>query len=70
MITTEATPAFEALLEYIKRSRGFDFTGYKRSTLVRRIRKRMQVLPVQDYTEYIDHLELEREEFGTSLTPS
>jgi two-component system CheB/CheR fusion protein len=34
--------AFEALLEYLKRCRGFDFTGYKRSSLRRRISKRMQ----------------------------
>ena len=26
----------EALLDYLKRSRGFDFTGYKRATLIRR----------------------------------
>jgi two-component system CheB/CheR fusion protein len=31
----------EALLEYLKRARGFDFTGYKRGTLRRRIQKRM-----------------------------
>ena len=41
-----STPAsdhhLEVLLDYLKRSRGFDFTGYKRPSLVRRIRKRMQ----------------------------
>ena len=29
--------SFEALVEYIKLSRGFDFTGYKRPSLRRRI---------------------------------
>ena len=29
--------AFEELLDYIKRERGFDFTGYKRPSLTRRI---------------------------------
>ncbi len=44
MNTPELDPELEALLEYLKRSRGFDFTGYKRSSLMRRIRKRMQLL--------------------------
>ena len=29
---------FEALLVYLKETRGFDFTGYKRSSLMRRAR--------------------------------
>ena len=35
----ERDPAFEALLEFLKRSRGFDFTGYKRASLERRFRR-------------------------------
>ena len=35
-------PGLEALLEYLRESRGFDFTGYKRGSLSRRIAKRMQ----------------------------
>ena len=35
----EAT--LETLLEFIKETRGFDFTGYKRTTIERRIAKRM-----------------------------
>ena len=37
----EPVPAFEALLEYLKDNRGFDFTGYKRSSLMRRVERRM-----------------------------
>jgi len=33
--------AFEALLRYARDSRGFDFTGYKRTSLMRRVRHRM-----------------------------
>ncbi len=33
--------AFEALLRYMRDSRGFDFTGYKRTSLMRRVRHRM-----------------------------
>src|SRR5262245_32579284 len=54
---------FEALLEYIKRSRGFDFTGYKHASLARRINKRMQAVKIEQYPEYIDYLEVHPEEF-------
>ncbi|MFI6054025.1 hypothetical protein ACIBCO_28530 [Streptomyces violascens] len=37
----EPDPGLEDLLGFIRDARGFDFTGYKRSTLGRRIRKRM-----------------------------
>ncbi len=33
--------AFEALLRYLRDARGFDFTGYKRTSLMRRVRHRM-----------------------------
>lgn len=54
---------FEALLEYLKRSRGFDFSGYKRASLGRRISKRMQLIKVNSYDEYIDYLETHPDEF-------
>jgi two-component system, chemotaxis family, CheB/CheR fusion protein len=63
--STEQTSnsAFELLLDRLKRSRGFDFTGYKRSTIERRIRKRMEALGIADYGEYLDHLEVHPDEF-------
>lgn len=54
---------FEALLEYIKRNRGFDFTGYKRTSLMRRVRKRMQELGIEDFNDYLDRLEVAPDEF-------
>ncbi len=36
--------AFETLILYIQESRGFDFRGYKRTSLRRRIRLRMEAL--------------------------
>ena len=42
----------EPLLEYLKRNRGFDFTGYKRTSLERRIAKRMNAVGVDAYDEY------------------
>ena len=35
-------PKFEQLLEYVRDERGFDYTGYRRPTLMRRFEKRMQ----------------------------
>ena len=57
-------PALEALLDYLKRNRGFDFTGYKRSTLMRRVEKRMRAVGVEEYGEYTDFLEVHPDEFA------
>ncbi len=63
MTSTEENPELENLLEYIKRNRGFDFSGYKRPSLSRRITKRMQTLNIENYTEYLDYLEVHQDEF-------
>src|SRR5215470_4901000 len=48
----------------LKETRGFDFTGYKRSTLMRRVRRRMDAYALTSLSEYRDYLELEPEEFS------
>src|SRR5215831_16104905 len=55
---------FDELLLMLKETRGFDFTGYKRSTLMRRIRRRMDAHALTSLGEYRDYLELEPEEFS------
>jgi len=61
---TERNADFEALLQYLKASRGFDFTGYKRSTLTRRVMKRMAALKdVKTFGAYQVYLEVHPEEF-------
>jgi PAS domain-containing protein len=62
-VTTVADQAFEDLLEYIKSNRGFDFTGYKRPSLFRRITKRMDVVGVQGFEAYREYLEEHEQEF-------
>jgi two-component system CheB/CheR fusion protein len=57
-------PVFEELLNYLRRNRGFDFTGYKRTSLERRIRKRMLAVGIASYSEYIDYLEVHPDEFA------
>jgi two-component system CheB/CheR fusion protein len=54
----------ERLLAYLKTSRGFDFGGYKRPSLMRRIQRRMELLGVSGFDEYLDHLEVRPGEFA------
>jgi two-component system, chemotaxis family, CheB/CheR fusion protein len=56
-------PGLEALLEHLKQARAFDFTGYKRATLSRRIEKRMQQVGVERHEDYVDFLQVHPEEF-------
>jgi two-component system, chemotaxis family, CheB/CheR fusion protein len=56
-------PGLEALLDHLRHSRGFDFTGYKRTTLSRRVEKRMHAVGADSYLSYLDHLEVDPEEF-------
>jgi two-component system CheB/CheR fusion protein len=60
---TAVEPRFEALLVYLKEARGFDFTGYKRSSLMRRVQHRMTQVGISDYAEYQDYLQVHPEEF-------
>ncbi|MEV4141762.1 CheR family methyltransferase [Dactylosporangium sp. NPDC049742] len=57
--------AFEALLTYLKEARGFDFTGYKRSSLMRRVNRRIAQLGMHGYSEYLDQLQVHPDEFTT-----
>jgi two-component system CheB/CheR fusion protein len=56
--------SFEALLEFLQHERGFDFTGYKRPSLMRRVKRRMQTLALEEYDRYRDYLEVHPDEFG------
>jgi len=60
---SEKDGGLAALLEHLKQNRGFDFSGYKRSSLERRIRKRMQAVDIDSYDQYQDHLEVTPDEF-------
>ncbi|SFP21237.1 two-component system, chemotaxis family, CheB/CheR fusion protein [Geodermatophilus dictyosporus] len=62
-VAGELDPDFEALLVYLREKRGFDFTGYKRPSLVRRVRRRMSDVGITSVAEYQDFLEVHPEEF-------
>ncbi|MGH2763947.1 MAG: CheR family methyltransferase [Thermoleophilaceae bacterium] len=61
--TGPSSAGLTALLDYLKSSRGFDFSGYKRTSLERRIRKRMREVEIERYEEYQDHLQVAPDEF-------
>ncbi|RZT86732.1 two-component system CheB/CheR fusion protein [Pseudonocardia sediminis] len=55
---------FEALLTHLRETRGFDFTGYKRTSLRRRIQHRMDQVGIEGFAAYVDHLEVTPDEFA------
>jgi len=64
-VTTVARDeSFETLLLFLLESRGFDFTGYKRSTLLRRVKHRMDQVGISSYPEYHEYLQQHQEEFS------
>ncbi|MGP3771782.1 CheR family methyltransferase [Streptomyces sp. SDT5-1] len=60
----ETDEELEELLRFLRDARGFDFTGYKRSSLGRRIRKRMTDVGIDSYADYRDQLETNADEFS------
>jgi two-component system, chemotaxis family, CheB/CheR fusion protein len=54
---------FEALLLDLKQSRGFDFTAYKRSGLMRRVLMRIQSVGISKFSEYQNYLQADPQEF-------
>jgi len=60
---TDAADDLLPLLDFIKRSRGFDFSGYKKTSLGRRLRKRMEAVGMDTYADYLDYLQVQPDEF-------
>ncbi len=63
MATPPLDGELDRLLEYIHDRRNFDFRGYKRASLSRRILKRMQAVGAEDYQRYTEMLEANPGEF-------
>src|SRR5688572_18775503 len=55
--------ALEQILEYLRLTRGFDFTAYKRASLMRRMRKRLDAVHIRGFDEYLDYLQVHPDEF-------
>ena len=52
----------DEMCDTLKKAIGHDFAGYKRSTLVRRIERRMQVLEIQKPDEYLARIRSDEDE--------
>ena len=61
--SSESSSDFTRLVDYLRAARGFDFSGYKMSSLVRRVNKRMGEVGMATYEDYVDFLELHPDEF-------
>jgi len=64
MSEREANAAFEELLLFLRDNRGFDSTGYKRPSLMQRVRDRMESIQSEAFEAYHDYLEVHPEEFA------
>jgi two-component system, chemotaxis family, CheB/CheR fusion protein len=61
---SEIDPGFESLLEFVRDARAFDYTGYRRPSLMRRFEKRMQTIGTDGFDAYQSYLEQHPEEFN------
>jgi two-component system CheB/CheR fusion protein len=55
---------FAAILQYLKKEVGTDFTQYKVSTIRRRLEKRLAALGIDSLEEYFEHLRTHTEELS------
>ena len=58
---------FEDILQHLQQTHGFDFTAYKRTTLRRRVLRRMQAVGIESFEEYIEYLKVHQDEFPALL---
>lgn len=62
-LTSVEKTCFENLLFHLKTVRGFDFSAYKRTTLQRRVMKRMAIVKVDSFEDYQIYLADHAKEF-------
>ena len=51
MKSTTPDKDFEALLEYLQQTRGFDFKAYKRPSFMRRVVKCMEMIKIEKFPD-------------------
>jgi two-component system, chemotaxis family, CheB/CheR fusion protein len=61
-IRTDVGPHLAAITGLLRAGIDHDFSGYKESTLIRRIQRRMQVLHIDDVLHYVERLKADRGE--------
>ena len=65
--TDPSESEFEALIHHIQEARGVDFRGYKKSSLQRRITRRLEEVGVRGFAAYLAFLEAQPQEFAALL---
>lgn len=60
---SDSNSGFEELLDYLRQKHHFDFSGYKYSSLMRRIQYRMHQVEIKDYCHYQEYLAQHPEEY-------
>src|SRR5438067_11933 len=60
-------PGLESLLQALAEERGLDLRGYKRTTLTRRISRRMTQVKKRDYNDYLEFIRKHPEEINQLL---
>jgi two-component system, chemotaxis family, CheB/CheR fusion protein len=63
-LSLQPGPEFEDLIAYVRESRGVDFSGYKRSSLFRRVARRCAELSIESFPAYVDYLQVHGDEFN------
>src|SRR5262245_21344251 len=63
-----AGAGFNRLLEKLSTEHNFDFREYKRASLARRIKARMQQVRLDDFDRYIDYIDRHAEEHFTLIS--
>ncbi len=62
-VAEESTSALNLLLEQVYRDGGYDFRGYKRGTVTRRLTRRLRASGSTSYLEYLSFLQIHPEEY-------
>lgn len=57
LVATESAEALQRMLVHLRSVTGHDFTQYKKSTIARRVERRMQVLQIASQTDYASLLQ-------------
>ena len=67
MTSRQEERELEELLGLLRENRGIDLTGYKRTTLVRRLARRMSLVGAASVAAYREYLEVQPDEYGLLL---
>jgi two-component system, chemotaxis family, CheB/CheR fusion protein len=62
---SESEATFFQILDMVNRLTGIDFSNYKQPTIIRRISRRMNIKGINNFTDYLDYLNMNSDEVET-----